>query len=131
MGGVCGCPKRIFLERIVRFHEGALVYDLRKLNVDPNTVGNDELYLLATYMLKDPASWLHAEIAEWEFPVSPEWAMLAEIYDIHMAISTKEKPTYPRPWVKPVVVETRPDAREILQRAKDGDLEWQNKPTPM
>jgi hypothetical protein len=49
--------------------------------------------------------------------------------------SGKRKPKpFPRPWPDPNVKtkgSARKDAREILKRAKDGDLNWQNKPTPM
>ena len=127
---LCQCPKRLFLERVVREHEGALVYDLRRINVDPNTVDYEELFLLATYLMKDSTSWLAAEMSEWEYPVSGEWLILANIHDIHMAVNSKDKHTYPRPWTKERAVATRPDAREILKKAKEGNLEWQNKPMP-
>ena len=101
------------------------------MNVDPNTVDPEELHHLVTYLLKDTTSWLAAEVSEWDYPVSGEWLILANIHDIHMAINSKEKTTYPRPWTKEKIVATRPDAREILKKAKEGNLEWQNKPMPM
>jgi len=94
---------------------------------DPNLViqsGNVRLYNENTEKLKNITKERERLIA-----VNKKLAENINVSDL--IVNTKEKPTYPRPWVKPVVVETRPDAREILQRAKDGDLEWQNKPTPM
>ena len=113
-----------------------LVYDLRKINVDPGEVSLEELTLLVDVFMRDPQSWTHAALANWKHPIAQEWAVLAATYDLLAQVhSGKRKPKpFPRPWPDPNVKakgKVRKDAREILKRAKDGELDWQNKPTPM
>jgi len=136
LDGACPRPKRIFLHRLAQEHEAELVYDLRKLGVDPSQVDLDELILLVDVFLRDPQSWTHAAVAKWKHPISQEWAVLAATYDLLAQVhSGKRKPKpFPRPWPDPNVKakgKVRKDAREILKRAKDGELDWQNKPTLM
>ncbi|WP_156027407.1 hypothetical protein [Mycetocola saprophilus] len=49
---------------------------------------------------RDPASWLHAAINGWKYPLSREGQILLELYDLTLAInSSKKKPKpSPRPW---------------------------------
>jgi hypothetical protein len=97
----------------------------------------DELFLLVPMMLKDPSSWLSASIQSWKHPITFEWAILAGIYDMTATVNTQKgrKPNlWPKPWPQnneQKKGKARSDARAILQKAKDGNLEWQNKPTPM
>lgn len=136
MGGVCAGPKRVWLHKLVEENEAALVYDLRKLGIDPAEVDLDELILLVDCLLKDPQSWTHAAVSGWKHPISQEWPILVALYDLFAQVySGKRKPKpYPRPWKDPNVKakgKARKDAREILKRAKDGELDWQSKLTPM
>lgn len=92
--------------------------------------------LVVEMLLRDPTTWTHAAIAQWKHPITYEWAVLAATYDLHAQVNSgKRKPKpYPRPWKSPNQVTKgtkRKDARDILRRAKDGEMEWQNKPMPM
>jgi hypothetical protein len=136
LDGAHSSPKSIFLNELVKDHEPALVYDLRKLGVNPKKVDFDELVLLVDMLLRDPSSWTHASVAKWKHPISYEWAVLVGQYDLLAQVhSGKRKPKpFPRPWPDPDQRQkgkVRADARELLLKAKNGDLEWQNKPTPM
>lgn len=61
-----------------------------------------ELFTLLPILLREPSSWLHAELAGWEKPVSIEWAALADLLDVTMAANSRKsiKPVK-RPWDKP------------------------------
>lgn len=135
MDGAHPRPKRIHLSQIVRDHEAELVYDLRKLGINPAEVDLDELFLVVEMLLRDPTSWTGAATMNWKHPVSQEWAVLTATYDLLAQVNSKRKPKpFPRPWPQAHATtkgKTRKDARDILRRAKDGELEWQNKPTPM
>lgn len=135
MVGVCQSPKRIALRGLIEKFEAELVFDLRKLNIDPATVSFEELELLVKILLRDPTSWLQAAVNGWKFPVSHEWILMANQYDMNAQINSKRKPKpMPRPWPsgnETKVGTTRPDARAILDNAKAGTLEWHNKLTPM
>lgn len=85
---------------------------------------------LISILLQDPSSWTSANIREWTHPATHEAIALYAIYDIHAQVNSKHKPKpYPRPWASAGSVKgnTRTDAREILSKAKTGDLEWQSK----
>jgi hypothetical protein len=60
-----------------------------------------EAVLLTRVLLKNPASWLQAELAGWSHPASHEWAVLAHTYDLVAQVNSKPnsrpKP-YPTPW---------------------------------
>lgn len=136
MDGAHQWPKRIWLQEVVKEHEAELVYDLRKLGVNPHEVDLDELLLLVEIFLRDPASWTHAAVSKWKHPITYEWTVAVATYDLLAQVNSgKRKPKpYPRPWPDANVKTrglTRKDARDILKQAKDGDLEWQNKPTLM
>ncbi len=136
MAGAHSGPKRFWLHSVISEHEAELVYDLRKLGINPSKVDFDELVLLVDVLLRDPTSWLHAAVAGWKHPISYEWTVNVATYDLLAQVhSGKRKPKpYPRPWKDSNTVvkgKARKDARQILKRAKDGDLDWQNKHTPM
>lgn len=136
MDGAHSGPKRLQLKELVELYEAELCYDLRKLGINPAEVTLEELMLLIDPLMRDPMSWTHAAVAKWRHPISHEWAVLAATYDLLAQVhSGKRKPKpFPRPWPDPNVKakgKVRKDARDILKRARDGELEWQNKPTPM
>jgi hypothetical protein len=96
----------------------------------------EELLLIIDPLMRDPTSWTHSAVAGWKHPITQEWAVLAATYDLLAQVhSGKRKPKpFPRPWPDPNVKakgKVRKDARDILKRAKDGELEWQNRLTPM
>ena len=126
-------PKRFWLQELVDKHEAELIYDLRKLGINPARVDLDELILLVDVLIRDPESWTHAAIADWKHPIGYEWAVLVATYDLLAQVNSRRKPKpFPRPWPDPNVKnkgKPRSDARDILKRAKDGDLKWQSKPT--
>lgn len=86
--------------------------------------------------MSDPSSWLQAAKNNWAHPIDYNWTINAAIYDLLATVNSKRKPKpWPRPWSengrKKTVRKTRKDAKSILKRAKDGEIEWQSKPTPM
>jgi len=93
---------------------------------------NEVVYLVAV-LLRDPSSWLQTSTNKWAHPVSYEWAAQAATYDLLAQVHSKRKPKpYPRPWSngqgrKGTV---NPNARDLLKKARQGEMEWQNKPTP-
>lgn len=63
------------------------------------TVSWLEAVYLVSVLMRDPSSWLCAARAEWQFPVSREWTVLAHVYDLTARINSKQKPKpYPTPW---------------------------------
>lgn len=59
----------------------------------------DELFFLVRMLLKEPNSWLHAEVAGWGNPVSREWMATVDLYDMQLATKSRRKQKeYPRPW---------------------------------
>lgn len=60
-----------------------------------------EAWRLTTVLVNDPSSQVGAAIAGWDFPVTREWLLNADVYDLHVQVNTKKgrKPKpYPRPW---------------------------------
>ena len=121
-------------------HKAAFIYDFRQrfqlgLKDLGTTVPWSEVVYLVAVLLRDPTSWLQVSYNKWHHPVSFEWAVHAATYDLLAPVHSKRKPKpYPRPW--PTSTNTRKgtprvDGREILQRARNGGLKWQNRPTPM
>lgn len=50
-------------------------------------------------LVRDPRSYLHAAIAGWKHPVSFDWIVTADLYDLTNAKGAKRRPKpYPRPW---------------------------------
>lgn len=125
---------------LIEDHKAAFVYDFRHrfglgLGDLGTTVPWVEVVYLVAVLLRDPSSWLQVSYNGWHHPVSFEWAAHAATYDLLAQVHSKRKPKpYPRPW--PTTTNTRKgtarlDGREILERARNGGLKWQNRPTPM
>lgn len=122
-------------------HTAAFVYDFRQrfglgLGDLGTTVPWVEVVYLVAILLRDPSSWLQVSFNKWHHPVSFEWAAHAATYDLLAQVHSKRKPKpYPRPWSKGNganrIGKPRADSREILERARNGGLKWQNRPTPM
>lgn len=125
---------------LIEDHKAAFVYDFRHrfglgLGDLGTTVPWVEVVYLVAVLLRDPSSWLQVSYNKWHHPVSFEWAAHAATYDLLAQVHSKRKPKpYPRPW--PTTTNTRKgtprlDGREILERARNGGLKWQSRPTPM
>ncbi len=57
---------------------------------------------LTVVLLRDPRSWTQAKKNNWKYPVSNEWMILAESFDLTMRANSKKKPKpLPRPWPAP------------------------------
>lgn len=65
-------------------------------------MGWGEAWRLMQLLLRDPSSRLAAAVAGWEAPRSPEWMILADLFDLtHRGLAGRKKITpYPRPWDK-------------------------------
>lgn len=86
-------------------------------------------------LLRDPTSWLSSAKSGWSHPIDHNWTIQAATYDLLAAVNSKTKPKpWPRPWSKEkskAKPKVRRDAREILNRAKQGEIQWQNKQSRM
>jgi len=126
---------------ILADYKGPFIYDFRHrfglgLADLGNTVPWNEVIYLVSVLLSDPTSWLQAAKAGWQHPIDYNWTIQAATYDLLAQVNSKRKPKpWPRPWsdkkAKRRGANYRKDAREILRKAKDGEIEWQSKHTPM
>jgi hypothetical protein len=138
-----GCPTGgiIAVLQILEDYKPAFTYDFRArfgLGLDSlgTTVPWSEVISLVAVLLRDPTSWLQTAKNDWQHPISYDWTIAAATYDLLAQVNSKRKPKpWPRPWKDSGTVhkgkKIRRDARAILTKAKDGDLDWQNKLTPM
>lgn len=127
--------------QILEDYKPAFTYDFRArfgLGLDAlgDTVPWSEVISLVAVLLRDPTSWLQTAKNEWQHPISYDWTISAATYDLLAQVNSKRKPKpWPRPWGDSGTVrkgtKVRRDARAILTKAKDGDLDWQSKHTPM
>ncbi len=125
---------------IIEDHKAAFVYDFRnRFRLGLSDLGTkvpwSEVVYMVAVLLRDPSSWLQTSVAGWHHPITYEWPILASIYDLHAQVNSKRKPKpYPRPWPKGASASrrgrVRNDAREILAKAKNGGIKWQNRHTP-
>lgn len=85
-------------------HPAEFAYDFRsRFRLSFEDIGDSVSYLEAVYLvsilLRDPSSWLQAARSEWDFPVSNEWMVAANSYDLLARVNSKQKPKpYPTPW---------------------------------
>ncbi|WP_104128003.1 hypothetical protein [Cryobacterium sp. Y57] len=97
-GGILG------LLGLVEDHTEPLARDFReRFGLSYLEIGYGIVYIEAWHLckslLKDPSSWLHAAVAGWEHPVSREWIILAQSFDLAHAAASKHRPKpMPRPW---------------------------------
>jgi hypothetical protein len=120
-------------------HKAAFVYEFRHrfslgLRDLGATVPWDEVVYLVAVLLRDPTSWLQTSVNKWDHPITYDWAAQVATYDLLAQVHSKRKPKpYPRPWKSNGTDRkgtVRKDARELLAKARQGEMNWQNKPTP-
>lgn len=119
MVGACGPGGIEGLRELAESYPDELVWELHKLGIDIEDVGDDESYSkkrrakavdhvkvdrLLRVATRDTSSVLFAATHGWEFPASSEWIEMADVYDALTALikvtaqsGRKPKP-YPRPW---------------------------------
>lgn len=88
--------------RLIQSHQAEVVADLRShYGVGLWDVSLRELRPLVLVLLRDPTSWLFAEVNGWEFPTSREALTVADLFDVFVQANSrrgsKPKP-YPRPF---------------------------------
>ncbi len=92
---------------LIEEHRGAVEYDWRArfhlgLHVVPEEMSWGEAYRLAVTLTHDPSSMLAAALADLSHPVSREWLVMADLFDlIGEAAPFKKAPKYPRPTPEP------------------------------
>lgn len=88
-------------------HPAELSYDFRsRFQLSIYDIGGHVSYLeailLVSVLMRDPSSWLQAAANDWKHPVSFEWMVQTNTYDLHAAINSKRKAKpYPTPWQSP------------------------------
>lgn len=92
------------LLELIEEHKPEFAYDFRsRFNVSIDEVGRSVSYLEAIYLTsilrRDPSSWVAAALAGWKYPVSREWMLDRDSYDLLARVNSKQKPKpYPTPW---------------------------------
>ncbi len=77
--------------------------DFRDLfSVGLSEVPPGEAVLLVRALMRDPRSRLHAGEAGWDYPISREWLLLADLWDLQLqkAVRRGQFKPYPRPFGK-------------------------------
>ena len=65
----------------------------------------------------DPATWLHAELNEWEHPVSHEWLALYQLHALDVQLHTKKPHRFlPAPFDPKPKKHGTPLSREAFDR---------------
>lgn len=85
-------------------HRGAFEYDWRtRFHLPLRVVGRSmtwgETVRLVQHLAGDPSSALCAALNEWDYPLSREAIVLADLFDLqHLSKAKRKPPTYTRPW---------------------------------
>lgn len=92
------------LVELIEKHPIESARDFReKFHLSVDAIGVDfsyrEGFLLTQSLMQDPSSWLLAAEAGWDQPVSREWILIANHFDLVHGLASKRRPkAYPRPW---------------------------------
>ena len=78
-----------------------------------------EALRLVAVLAADPSSHLAASINEWKHPRSPEWLVLADLFDVTAQAHFQKPKPYPRPYRDP---NAKHHGRTDLHRADVIDL---------
>ena len=125
---------------ILEDYKPAFIYDFRaRFGLGLADLGDKvpwlEVCALVGMLMTDPTSWLQVTKNKWSHPIDYNWTIQAATYDLLAQVNSKRKPKpWPRPWTDDRQTKgkrIRRDARAILKRARDGEIEWQNRHTPM
>lgn len=114
------------LFELIEEHPSEIAYDFRaRFNLSVADFGAKitwlEVLQLTSILLRDPTSWLQAAHGKWKHPISYDWLVLANTFDLLAQVNSKNTPKpYARPWSdqgaersgKPAVPESR--VREVL-----------------
>jgi hypothetical protein len=102
------------LGRILTKHRSEVAYDLRALcGVGLWSVRVPELWLLIQGLLKDTRSWLFAVVNDWDYPVSREWLLAADQFDLFVRANTpKNKQRQVKPHPRPFSTDKRYGGRK-------------------
>lgn len=95
-GGILG------LCRLLDEHRSEAAADFRAIyGVSLWGVPIVEAFHLTRQLMRDPSSRLQAAAAGWGHPVSREWIVLSDLFDLQHVSKSKRKPKdYARPWDK-------------------------------
>jgi len=64
-------------------------------------MGWGEAWRLTLVLARDPSSQVAAAVAGWPHPVTREWAVIADLFDLqHKVASQNKSKPLPRPWGK-------------------------------
>lgn len=88
---------------LLQDHPIELAYDFRhKFNLSFQDIGTKitllEAVMLIGGLMQQTDSMLQAKVSGWKFPVSREWSLLADIYDLLANANFKKPKPYPVPW---------------------------------
>ena len=101
------CGGILWLLELAESHPSEIRADFRSLyNISWDDVGSTISWLEALHLTKmlirDPKSWVQAAKSGWKYPVSQEWMLLAELFDLTHQINSKNKvKPLARPWPDP------------------------------
>lgn len=99
-GGILG------LLELIEEHRGAVEYDFRsRFHLGAHVIGNEigwgEAIRLVRVLRSDPSSMLAAAVEDWDYPMSREASILADVWDLEYAkTGAKTAANYPRPFKK-------------------------------
>lgn len=106
MDAGCSSGGILKLRELIEEHTSEIAYDFReRFGVSSSQIGHSVSYtealLLINILSRDPSSWLSAARRKWDYPVSREWMVMANLVDVMVAANSKKKPKpSPRPWPK-------------------------------
>lgn len=95
-GGILG------LLELIEEHKAAVAYDWRsRFHLPPTVIGNempwDEAVGHVKTLQADPSSALFASVAGWDYPMSREALLLADIFDLDHMVNSDPKKGRPKP----------------------------------
>lgn len=98
---VCGGILRLL--EVAEDYPAEIRADFRKhYGISFDDVGKSVTWLeavaLTSVLMRDPESWLAAAMGGWKHPVSREWMVMAELFDLTFKVNSKKAKPLPRPW---------------------------------